>query len=242
METESNMNGKEVVGVTNKQSIRWTDIGLRFLAFVLTLVAAIVLGVDKQTELVQVQLVPTLPPINVPASAKWHHSSAFVYFVVVNAIALSEPPPPSASLDTKGTPMFGGTRCVTSLATREKIVAESTHYIKRLEEEVLRLENLKKSLLGELVVYKPALSQCRNRVSSVNVTVSKGVAFLGIQFQLTHGLMTRIFSVLDKHQAEVVAANISVSDHRLATLAITVMIGNNESNTIENIRRELLRF
>ncbi|KAK4372566.1 hypothetical protein RND71_007950 [Anisodus tanguticus] len=53
METESNMNGKEVVGVANKQSIRWTDFGLRFLAFVLTLVAAIVLGVDKQTELVQ---------------------------------------------------------------------------------------------------------------------------------------------------------------------------------------------
>ncbi|MCD9640720.1 hypothetical protein HAX54_026197 [Datura stramonium] len=89
METESNMNGgvgKEV-GVANKQSIRWREFGLRFLAFVLTLVAAIVLGVSKQNELVPVQLVPTLPPINVPASAKWLHMSAFVYFVVVNAIA-----------------------------------------------------------------------------------------------------------------------------------------------------------
>ncbi|XP_009803956.1 CASP-like protein 1E1 [Nicotiana tabacum] len=90
METGSNMNGgggKEVVGVANKQSIRWTDFGLRFLAFVLTLVAAIVLGVDKQTTVVAVQLVPTLPAINVRATAKWHHMSAFVYFVVVNAIA-----------------------------------------------------------------------------------------------------------------------------------------------------------
>ncbi|KAK4380008.1 hypothetical protein RND71_001870 [Anisodus tanguticus] len=127
-------------------------------------------------------------------------------------------------------------------ATREKIVAESTSSIKRLEGEVLRLENLKKSLLGELVVYKPALSQCRNRVSYVNVTVSKGLAFFGIQFQLSHGLMTKIFSVLDKHEAEVLAANISVSEHQLATLTITVTIGNNESNTIENIRRELLLF
>ncbi|KAL3380282.1 hypothetical protein AABB24_000755 [Solanum stoloniferum] len=120
-------------------------------------------------------------------------------------------------------------------ATREKIVAESTDYIKCLEEEILRL---KKSL----VVYKPALSQCRNRVSSVNATVSKGLAFFGIQFQLTQGLMTNIFSVLDKHQAEVLAANISVSDHQLTTLTVTVMIGNNESNIVETIRRELLLF
>ncbi|XP_009630064.1 CASP-like protein 1E2 [Nicotiana tabacum] len=89
METESNMNGggRKVVGVANKQIIRWTDFGLRFLAFVLTLVAAIVLGVDKQTTVVAVQLVPTLPAINVRATAKWHHMSAFVYFVIVNAIA-----------------------------------------------------------------------------------------------------------------------------------------------------------
>lgn len=117
-------------------------------------------------------------------------------------------------------------------------MAESTDYIKRLEEEILRLKNLKKSLL----VYKPALSQCKNRVSSVNVTLSRGLAFFGIQFQLTQGLMTNIFSVLDKHHAEVLAANVSVSDHRLATLAITVMIGNNDSNNVENIRRELLLF
>lgn len=114
-------------------------------------------------------------------------------------------------------------------------MAESTDYIKRLEQEIVRLENLKKSFL----VDKPALSQCRNRVSSVNVTVLKGLAFFGIQFQLSQGLMTKIFCVLDKHQAEVLAANISVSDHRIATLTITVMIGHNKSDIVENIQREL---
>ncbi|XP_070015178.1 uncharacterized protein LOC142182533 isoform X2 [Nicotiana tabacum] len=122
-----------------------------------------------------------------------------------------------------------------SLETRQNIVAESTDYIKRLEQEIVRLENLKKSFL----VDKPALSQCRNRVSSVNVTVLKGLAFFGIQFQLSQGLMTKIFCVLDKHQAEVLAANISVSDHRIATLTITVMIGHNKSDIVENIQREL---
>ncbi|KAL3380281.1 hypothetical protein AABB24_000754 [Solanum stoloniferum] len=90
METESYTNGGGVakeIGIANKQTIRGNDFVLRFLAFVLTLVAAIVLGVSKQNELVPVQLVPTLPPINVPASAKWSHMSAFVYFVIVNAIA-----------------------------------------------------------------------------------------------------------------------------------------------------------
>lgn len=77
METESHTIAKEI-GVANKQTIRWNDFVLRFLAFVVTLVAAIVLGVSKQNELVPVQLVPTLPPINVPASAKWSHMSAFV--------------------------------------------------------------------------------------------------------------------------------------------------------------------
>ncbi|CAN4093620.1 unnamed protein product [Withania somnifera] len=82
METESytNEGAKKKVRVANKQSIRWTDIELRFLAFILTLVAVIVLGVHKQNKLIPVQLVPTLP-------ANWDHMSAVVYFVVVNSIA-----------------------------------------------------------------------------------------------------------------------------------------------------------
>ncbi|XP_050219637.1 CASP-like protein 1E1 [Mercurialis annua] len=62
-------------------------LGLRVLALVLTLTAAIVLGVDKQTKIVPIQLTPALPPLNVPLEAKWHYLSAFVFFVISNAIA-----------------------------------------------------------------------------------------------------------------------------------------------------------
>ncbi|XP_050216915.1 CASP-like protein 1E1 [Mercurialis annua] len=62
-------------------------LGLRVLALVLSLTAAVVLGVDKQTETVPIQLTPSLPPLNVPVVAKWHYLSAFVFSVVSNAIA-----------------------------------------------------------------------------------------------------------------------------------------------------------
>lgn len=66
------------VAVANKRSMRGCDVVLRFLALALCLAAAVVLGVSKQTKMVPVQLVATLPPINVPATAKWHYLSAFV--------------------------------------------------------------------------------------------------------------------------------------------------------------------
>lgn len=51
---------------------------LRLLAFILTLAAAIVIGIDKQTKIVPIKIVDSLPPFNVPVSAKWHYLSAFV--------------------------------------------------------------------------------------------------------------------------------------------------------------------
>lgn len=54
------------------------DLILRVLALVLTLVAAILLGVDKQTKVVPIKLVSTLPTLHVPVTARWHHLSAFV--------------------------------------------------------------------------------------------------------------------------------------------------------------------
>ena len=67
---------KRVVGMSRKVSI--CDLILRVLALLLTLAAAIVLGLDKQTKIVPIQIIPTLPPINVAAQAKWQHLSAFV--------------------------------------------------------------------------------------------------------------------------------------------------------------------
>ncbi|EXC03138.1 hypothetical protein L484_008470 [Morus notabilis] len=80
------LGGKEVK-VANKRRIGACESVLRILALVLTLSAAVILGVDKQNKVVPVQVLETLPPISVPVSAKWHYLSAFVYFVVANAIA-----------------------------------------------------------------------------------------------------------------------------------------------------------
>ncbi|XP_059648909.1 CASP-like protein 1E2 [Cornus florida] len=73
--------GNIEVKVANKRSVSCSEFVLRLLAFAFTLVAAIVLGVDKQTKVV--------PPLNVPVTAKWNYLSAFVYLVVTNAITCS---------------------------------------------------------------------------------------------------------------------------------------------------------
>ncbi|CAH9071788.1 unnamed protein product [Cuscuta epithymum] len=78
---------KKDIAVANKQSIRWVDFCVRVLAFANTFAAALVLGVDKQTKLIDIQIVSTLPPVSVPVTANWKYMSAFVYFVVVNSIA-----------------------------------------------------------------------------------------------------------------------------------------------------------
>ncbi|KAK6122948.1 hypothetical protein DH2020_043308 [Rehmannia glutinosa] len=84
---ESGTREKEL-GVANKRKIiRGFDLFLRVAAVVLSLSAAVVLGADRQNTTVAVMLVPTLPAVNVPVTAKWHYSSAFVYFMVANAIA-----------------------------------------------------------------------------------------------------------------------------------------------------------
>ncbi|XP_059628079.1 CASP-like protein 1E1 [Cornus florida] len=80
--------GQEM-NVGNKSSLNCSEFMLRLLAFAFTLVAAIVLGVDKQTTVVPIQVVLAFPPLNVPVTAKWNYMSAFVYLEVTNAIACS---------------------------------------------------------------------------------------------------------------------------------------------------------
>ena len=58
--------------------LRSFELILRVVALVLTLAAAVVLGLDKQTKKVPLQLIPTLPPMDVPVTAKWRYLSAFV--------------------------------------------------------------------------------------------------------------------------------------------------------------------
>lgn len=67
-----------------------------------------------------------------------------------------------------------------SKATRVKIIFETTEYIKALEMKKDRLEEMKKSI--EAMTATPILvSQCSNRDSSLQVTVSGNVAFFEIQ-------------------------------------------------------------
>ncbi|KAG4948675.1 hypothetical protein JHK82_041855 [Glycine max] len=80
--------GREFVVEKSASSIVGTcDLVLRILAFLLTLVAAVVIGTDKQTAIVPIKLVDSMPTLYVPVAAKWHYLSAFVYYVGANAIA-----------------------------------------------------------------------------------------------------------------------------------------------------------
>jgi hypothetical protein len=54
------------------------ELVLRLLAFILTIAAAIVIGLDKQSKVVPIKLVDSLPPLNIAVYAKWHYLSAFV--------------------------------------------------------------------------------------------------------------------------------------------------------------------
>ena len=82
MESIRSINGAEGAvgckGHAKAKQFRVCDLVLRVLGFALTLGAAIVLGVDKQTKVVAVKFVDTLPALNIPVTAKWHYLSAFV--------------------------------------------------------------------------------------------------------------------------------------------------------------------
>ncbi|KAJ1427266.1 Casparian strip membrane protein [Sesbania bispinosa] len=80
------INGRELAS-PKRAPVGACDLLLRFVALLLTLAAAIVVGADKQTKVVPLKVIDTLPPFNVPVTAKWHYLSAFVYFMVANAIA-----------------------------------------------------------------------------------------------------------------------------------------------------------
>ena len=67
------------VRVANQRRVGSLESLVRVLAVLLTLTAALVQALDKQTTVASIKLVPTLPAIDVPVTAKWLHLSAFVY-------------------------------------------------------------------------------------------------------------------------------------------------------------------
>lgn len=68
----------EVMSSEKKVIIRSCDLVLRILGFGLTLVAAVVAGVDRETQTISITLVDTLPPLRVPVTAKWNDLSSSV--------------------------------------------------------------------------------------------------------------------------------------------------------------------
>ncbi|MED6182280.1 hypothetical protein PIB30_027119 [Stylosanthes scabra] len=60
---------------------------VRVLALILTVAATIVTATNKQTKVVPLKVFDSLPPVNLPVTAKWHYLSAVLYFLVTNAIS-----------------------------------------------------------------------------------------------------------------------------------------------------------
>lgn len=124
------------------------------------------------------------------------------------------------------------------------IVNETINYIKDLEKKKKRLEELKRSKIEPEVAERKMMLPCTsNRNSSITVTVSGNIAFFGIQSKAQSGLITVIFKVFFKHNAEILAANVSVSNGEL-TLAITASLdhdsGDDGNVTAEKIKTEIL--
>ncbi|AEE83630.1 putative casparian strip membrane protein [Arabidopsis thaliana] len=87
-ESKNKVDGMEMEkGKKESGSRKGLELTMRVLALVLTMVAATVLGVAKQTKVVPIKLIPTLPPLNVSTTAKASYLSAFVYNISANAIA-----------------------------------------------------------------------------------------------------------------------------------------------------------
>ncbi|KAJ1395178.1 Myc-type, basic helix-loop-helix [Sesbania bispinosa] len=121
-------------------------------------------------------------------------------------------------------------------ATREVIVNETIRYIKDLEKKKQELEELKESMKS---IEERLMLPCANRNCSITVSVSSNVAFFGIQSVAQPGLITVILKVFSKHQAEILAANVSVNHGKLI-LAITALVQNGDGNSaIEKIKREI---
>lgn len=121
------------------------------------------------------------------------------------------------------------------------IINETIGYIKELEKKKQRLEEVKesmKALEGKWML--PCTTSNRN--CSITVSLSTNVAFFGIQSLARPGLITLIFKVFCKYQAEILAANISVN-HGNLILAITASVQNGDgigNGTIDNIKREIM--
>uniref|UniRef100_A0A0E0JIT8 CASP-like protein n=1 Tax=Oryza punctata TaxID=4537 RepID=A0A0E0JIT8_ORYPU len=64
-------------------------VALRVFVLLGTLASAVVMAADRQSTTIQIAAGELAPPLRVPVTAKWTYSSAFVYFVVANAMVFA---------------------------------------------------------------------------------------------------------------------------------------------------------
>ncbi|XP_022714487.1 CASP-like protein 1B2 [Durio zibethinus] len=72
--------------ISSKPNSSWTLLGLRLVAFLATAAATLVMLLNKQTKTFVVATIGTTP-VNVTLTAKFHHTPAFVFFVIANGVA-----------------------------------------------------------------------------------------------------------------------------------------------------------
>lgn len=75
MEDEKNEEMKKIGNYDNNTKV---EMVFRVLGFVLSFVAAIVVGLNKQTKVVPLTISLNLHPLDYTFTAKWHYLSAFV--------------------------------------------------------------------------------------------------------------------------------------------------------------------
>ncbi|KAG6582238.1 Transcription factor bHLH95 [Cucurbita argyrosperma subsp. argyrosperma] len=122
-------------------------------------------------------------------------------------------------------------------ATRETIVSETIQFIEDLQKQLMRLEMEKKPL--ESVTMLPSTNS-DSPGGGVIVSVSSNIVLFGIIFaSVRRGMVTQILMAFERHQAEVLAANVAVS-HGNLTLTVTASVHGYVENTIEQIRNDIL--
>ncbi|KAG2697295.1 hypothetical protein I3760_07G099600 [Carya illinoinensis] len=72
---------------TPSWGIRIYDVLLRFLGLAFTFVAAVLVGVTRETKIVSITISQGLPVLHLPFTAKWQYMSALVFFLVTNSVA-----------------------------------------------------------------------------------------------------------------------------------------------------------
>ncbi|MED6182277.1 hypothetical protein PIB30_027117 [Stylosanthes scabra] len=135
-----------------------------------------------------------------------------------------------------------------SKATKEMIITETVRYIKELERKKQSLEQIKDLQLqahgngsaGGTTFMLPCIANADN--CSVTVTVSANVAFFGIRTVARRGLITMILEVFSNHEAEILAANVSVNQGILtfAVTALLQVVGDAGEGAVEVIKREIM--